>query len=269
MECCTIECSELKMIIEEFKELKAINGVVRISEVDETFEKLYLQVRKKENRIYSDDEIKLLPYASKLNPHNNEWSLRTKSFMRFKEYLSQKKTKLNILDLGCGNGWLAGQLVKEFEHNYFCVDVNLSELEQGARVFENKNISFIYSDIFKTSLAANTFDLVIINSALQYFQDVSALMKELFFISKTYGEVHIIDTPFYHPEEIMAAKNRTLKYYSSIGYSVMASKYFHHTLEEFKYLRYSYLYNPNSLKSKLSKIIFDQDSPFPWILVTR
>lgn len=257
------------MIIEEFKELKAINGVVRISEVDETFEKLYLQVRKKENRIYSDDEIKLLPYASKLNPHKNEWSLRTKSFMRFKEYLSQKKTKLNILDLGCGNGWLAGQLVKEFEHNYFCVDVNLSELEQGARVFENKNISFIYSDIFKTSLAANTFDLVIINSALQYFQDVSALMKELFFISKTYGEVHIIDTPFYHPEEIMAAKNRTLKYYSSIGYSVMASKYFHHTLEEFKYLRYSYLYNPNSLKSKLSKIIFDQDSPFPWILVTR
>lgn len=257
------------MIIEEFKELKAINGVVRISEVDETFEKLYLQVRKKENRIYSDDEIKLLPYASKLNPHKNEWSLRTKSFMRFKEYLSQKKTKLNILDLGCGNGWLAGQLVKEFEHNYFCVDVNLAELEQGARVFENKNISFIYSDIFKTSLAANTFDLVIINSALQYFQDVSALMKELFFISKTYGEVHIIDTPFYHPEEIMAAKNRTLKYYSSIGYSVMASKYFHHTLEEFKYLRYSYLYNPNSLKSKLSKIIFDQDSPFPWILVTR
>lgn len=257
------------MIIEEFKELKAINGVVRISEVVETFEKLYLQVRKKENRIYSDDEIKLLPYASKLNPHKNEWSLRTKSFMRFKEYLSQKKTKLNILDLGCGNGWLAGQLVKEFEHNYFCVDVNLSELEQGARVFENKNISFIYSDIFKTSLAANTFDLVIINSALQYFQDVSALMKELFFISKTYGEVHIIDTPFYHPEEIMAAKNRTLKYYSSIGYSVMASKYFHHTLEEFKYLRYSYLYNPNSLKSKLSKIIFDQDSPFPWILVTR
>ena len=269
MECCTIECSELKMIIEEFKELKAINGVVRISEVDETFEKLYLQVRKKENRIYSDDEIKLLPYASKLNPHNNEWSLRTKSFMRFKEYLSQKKTKLNILDLGCGNGWLAGQLVKEFEHNYFCVDVNLAELEQGARVFENKNISFIYSDIFKTSLAANTFDLVIINSALQYFQDVSALMKELFFISKTYGEVHIIDTPFYHPEEIMAAKNRTLKYYSSIGYPAMASKYFHHTLEEFKYLRYSYLYSPNSLKSKLSKIIFDQDSPFPWILVTR
>lgn len=36
--------------------------------------------KEKENRIYSDDEIKLLPYASKINPHKNEWALRSKSF---------------------------------------------------------------------------------------------------------------------------------------------------------------------------------------------
>ena len=174
------------MIIEEFRDLKTVNGVVRISEVDDTFEKLYLLIRKKENRIYSDDEIKLLPYASKINPHKNEWALRSKSFLRFKEYLSHKKSKLNILDLGCGNCWLTGQLAKEFEHNYLCVDVNLTELEQAARVFENENIKFIYADIFATTFPANTFDIVIINSALQYFSNVSALMKELFFISKTY-----------------------------------------------------------------------------------
>lgn len=257
------------MIIEEFRDLKTVNGVIRISEVDVTFEKLYLQVRKKEKRIYSDEEIKLLPYSFKMNPHKAEWALRANSFLRFKNYLAKKKSKLNILDLGCGNGWLTGQLSKEFDHNYFCVDVNLAELEQAARVFENDNLKFIYADIFATTFPANTFDIVIINSALQYFPNISALMKELFFISKTYGEVHIIDTPFYHPDEIMAAKNRTLKYYSSIGYSVMASKYFHHTLDEFKYLRYNYLYNPNSLKSKLSNLIFDHDSPFPWLLVTR
>ena len=257
------------MIIEEFRDLKTVNGVVRISEVDESFERLYLQVRKKENRIYSDDEIKLLPYASKINPHKNEWALRTKSFLRFKEYLSQKKSRLNILDLGCGNGWLAAQLAKEFEHNYFCVDVNLTELEQAARVFENENTTFVYADILTTSLPANNFDLVIINSALQYFQNISALMKELFFISKTYVDVHIIDTPFYNTNEIMHARNRTLKYYSSIGYPDMASKYFHHCFEELKYLRHSYLYNPNSFKNKLSNFIFEKDSPFPWIVVTR
>ncbi len=43
------------MIIEELKDSNVINGVVRISEVDETFEKLYLRVRKKEKRVYGDD----------------------------------------------------------------------------------------------------------------------------------------------------------------------------------------------------------------------
>jgi ubiquinone/menaquinone biosynthesis C-methylase UbiE len=257
------------MIIEEFLDLKTVNGVVRISEVDDAFEKLYLQVRKKENRIYSDDEIKLLPYASKINPHKNEWALRTKSFLRFKEYLSHKKSKLNILDLGCGNGWLTGQLAKDFEHNYYGVDVNLTELEQAAKVFDNDNLKFIYADIFATTFPANTFDIVIINSVLQYFQNISALMKELFFISKTYGEIHIIDTPFYDKDELMQAKNRTLKYYASLGFSEMAGKYFHHSLDEFKYFRYSYLYNSNSFKNRLSRFIFDKDSPFPWIVVTR
>ena len=128
------------MVIEEFKNLKTENGVIKISEVDETFERLYLQVRKKERRLYSDDEIKLLPYAYKSNPHKDEWALRTKSFLRFKKYLSRKTSKLNILDLGCGNGWFVGQLAKDFNHNYFCVDVNLTELEQAARVFTNENI---------------------------------------------------------------------------------------------------------------------------------
>ena len=257
------------MILEEFRELTAINGVIKLSEVDETFENLYLEVRKKEKRIYSNDELKLLPYASKINPHKAEWDLRTKSFLRFKNYLSQKKSKLNILDLGCGNGWFAGQLSKEYEHNYFCVDINLTELEQAARIFSNDNIKFIYADIFTTSLPSNTFDILIINSALQYFQNVPALIKELFFISKTYGEIHIIDTPFYNENEIMRAKNRTLKHYSSIGYTAMAARYYHHSTDVLKNFRFSYLYNPNSLINKLSKFIFEPDSPFPWILVTR
>ena len=205
------------MIIEELKRIALVNNVFRFSEVDESFEKSYLQVRKKEKRIYSDDEIKLLPYASKRNPHKDEWALKVKSFLRFKKYLSQKNSRLNILDLGCGNGWLTGQLAKEFEHNYFCIDVNLTELEQAARVFKNDKIKFIYANIFTTTLPENTFDLVIINSALQYFYNISFLMKEIFFISKSYGEVHIIDTPFYNTHEIIQEKNKTLKYYHSIG----------------------------------------------------
>lgn len=257
------------MVIEEFKNLSKINGVIRVSEVDSEFENIYLQVRKREKRIYSDDELNLLPYAYKNNPHKNEWELRAKSFLRFKNYLSRKTSKLNILDLGCGNGWFTGQLSKEFHHNYFCVDVNIIELEQAARVFDNGQINFIYSDIISTSLPTNIFDIVIINSALQYFQNISVLMKELFFISKPYGEIHIIDSPFYKQQYLPQAKNRTLKYYQSLGFPEMAKNYFHHTIDELKYLRHSYFYNPGAIKNKLSSIFFEKDSPFPWIVVTR
>jgi ubiquinone/menaquinone biosynthesis C-methylase UbiE len=257
------------MILEEFNHLKTEYGVIKISEVDDVFENLYLKVRKKEKRIYSDDEIKLLPYASELNPHKDEWALRTKSYLRFREYLSHKTSKLNILDLGCGNGWFTGQLSKDFNHNYFGVDINLNELEQAARVFNNDNTRFIYADIFSTSLPANTFDVVIINSALQYFQNISVLMKELFYISKPYADIHIIDTPFYKQQELMHAKARTLRHYQSLGFTEMAKNYYHHSIDEIKYLRHSYLYNPNSVKNKLTNLFFEKDSPFPWILVTR
>lgn len=257
------------MVIEDFKNLKTENGVIKISEVNETFERLYLQVRKKERRLYSDDEIKLLPYAYKSNPHKDEWALRTKSFLRFNKYLSRKTSKLNILDLGCGNGWFVGQLAKDFNHNYFCVDVNLNELEQAARVFSNENITFLYADIFSTSLPTGIFDIVILNSSLQYFSNISALIKELFFISKTYGEIHIIDTPFYKQQNLMQAKNRTLKHYQSLGITEMAKYYFHHTTDELKYLRHSFLYNPNKFKNKMVNLFFEKDSPFPWILITR
>lgn len=257
------------MIIEEFKYLKAENGVIKISEVDHTFENFYLKVRKIEKRIYADDEIKLLPYAYKSNPHKDEWALRTKSFLRFKKYLSHKTSTLNILDLGCGNGWFVGQLAKNFNHNYFCVDVNLNELEQAARVFNNENTSYIYANILATTLPTSVFDIVIINSALQYFPNVSTLIKELFFISKPYGEIHIIDTPFYSQQDLMQAKNRTLKYYQSLGFPEMAKNYFHHRIDELKYLRHSYLYNPKTIRNKLSNLFFEKDSPFPWIVITR
>lgn len=257
------------MIIEEIGKQKTINGVIHLTEPDKSFEDLYLQILKREKRLYSDDEVKLLPYASKQNPHKDEWALRTKSFLRFKDYLSKKKSTLNILDLGCGNGWLTAQLAKEFDHNYFCIDTNLVELEQAARVFSKDNISFFYTDITKASFPSNTFHIIIINSYLQYFPEVENLLKECFTISKSYGEVHIIDTPFYKENEIMQARNFSLKHFTSLGLPEMTKKYYHHTIKELKYFRFRYLYNPDLLKNKLTNFIFEKDSPYPWIMITR
>ena len=42
------------------------DGIYILSEINNEFEKIYLKVREKENRIFSDDEVKKLPFASRI-----------------------------------------------------------------------------------------------------------------------------------------------------------------------------------------------------------
>lgn len=257
------------MILNDLKNQKNSKGIVLLSGVDQSVESLYYELLKKENRLYIDDEVKLLPYASQRNPHKSEWEIRTKSFLRIKSYISKKSKKLKILDVGCGNGWLIGQLAKEYDHEYYGIDLVSSELEQAARLFNRDNVHFLYGDITVSSLPTDTFNIVILNSSVQYFKELYKLLKELLIISKSYGEVHIVDTPFYNQNDLMLVKNKSLKHFTSIGLPEMASKHFHHTTEELKYFRYKFLYNPYTFKNKLLNYFFEQDSPYPWVLITR
>jgi ubiquinone/menaquinone biosynthesis C-methylase UbiE len=240
-----------------------------LSPVISTFENVYLKVREKENRIYSDAELLLLPFASSSNPHKNEWDLRAKSFLRFKEYLKTKKQILNLLDLGCGNGWFCGQLSRSFDHNYFCADVNMVELKQGRKIFNSEQIKFVYADIFNADIPQASFDIITVNAAVQYFPDLRRLLDRLIKLINANGEIHIIDSPFYSNNEVINAKNRTMAYYSSIGFPEMAQNYFHHTYEGISNFNYHSLYKPQALLTKMTNLFFTKDSPFPWIKITR
>jgi ubiquinone/menaquinone biosynthesis C-methylase UbiE len=245
------------------------NGVYILSEIKDEFELVYLRVREKENRIYSDEEVGKLPFASNSNPHKGEWNLRTKSFLRFQEHLKTKTDKGNILDLGCGNGWFSGILSKNFNHNFFCVDVNLTELKQGVKVFESGKIKFIYADIFSATLPSNYFNLIILNASVQYFPDIQKLFNLLFRVLTINGEVHIIDSPFYSEDEVQDATQRTLDYYSSINFQEMVQNYHHHTFRELSEFKSKIFYDPSSFKNRLKKLLSLKDSPFPWIVVKK
>jgi ubiquinone/menaquinone biosynthesis C-methylase UbiE len=252
--------------MDEFKlNPEAVQDAVYIlSEINNEFESVYLKVREKERRIYSDKELKNLPFASNTNSHKKEWDLRAKSFLRFKHYLMLKKEIVNILDIGCGNGWFCGQLSKSFNHNFYCIDVNLTELRQGRRVFNSEQIEFIYADIFSAKLPDNSFDLIMINAAIQYFPDLKRLIDKLLTVLKDRGEIHIIDSPIYSKAEAESAKQRTRDYYSSMDFSKMTNYYYHHDWNELSEFNHKVLYNPLSFSSKFKKLII-KDSPFPWI----
>src|SRR5258706_6252182 len=109
---------------------------------------LYLRVREKEGRLYSDKVVAQLPSVSSGHLLANEWRARSASASRLTGYLAGQAKPLTILDLGCGNGWLANLLSKT-GHRVIGVDQNLHELKQATRVFSsNLNVTFLETDIF-------------------------------------------------------------------------------------------------------------------------
>ena len=245
------------------------DGVYILTEINNEFEFIYLKVRDKEKRIYPDDELIKLPFSSVKNPHKKEWNLRAKSYLRFKEYLRQKKGNLNLLDLGCGNGWFCGQLSKSFNHDFYCVDVNLTELTQGRRVYNSGQLKFIYADIFTAEYPKAFFDVVTLNAAIQYFPDLKKLVDRIFTLLNTNGEIHIIDSPVYKSTEVVNARQRTMDYYSIMDSLEMAEHYHHHTRDELSGYNYNILYHPHSFMNRLKRLFSTKDSPFPWIKISK
>lgn len=246
------------------KKQKVYNASHSLTEND--FEPAYIALRKKENRLYTDDIVKQLPNGKKTS-QPGEWKMRSKSAKRVMDYF-QKRQNSNILDLGCGNGWFTAILTNSCNCEVIGVDLNLIELKQAARVFSKPNLDFVYADIFEWPKTDGLFDFVTINATIQYFPDFGKLMDRLFKLLKNGGEVHIIDSPFYKTEEVEAARNRSRKYYSEMGFEKMGENYFHHAYGDLEGFDFEIIYNPEK-NSMFNKVFKSREIPFPWIRVRK
>ncbi len=225
-----------------------------ISEEQVDFESAYIQVRKLENRVYSDEEVKRLPLSLK---QSHEWKLRAKSAARFEAYLAKHHPNSSVLEIGCGNGWFANVCAKQVKQ--VCgVDLNKTELEQASRVFNTEKLDFYYWDIFDESPFRSGFDLIVLNAVVQYFSDFAQLLERLKTLLGKKGEIHLIDSPFYFDEEIPAARQRTRDYYEKMGVPAMSEFYFHHNMEFLS--SFETMYKPN----KIRQVFQGKDSPFCW-----
>jgi 2-polyprenyl-3-methyl-5-hydroxy-6-metoxy-1,4-benzoquinol methylase len=229
------------------------------------FEKRYTQLRQKEGRIYTDEEVGQLPEIAKTHPHYKEWQVRKKSCGRLIGYLQKKQSaisneqSLRILEVGCGNGWLSHRLSSISGSKVLGSDINFSELQQAGRVFYNiPNLHFIYSNTESDVFEDKQFEVIIFAASIQYFASLAETMRKTFRLLKPGGEIHIIDSPFYSTAELGAAKQRSVLYYESIGFPEMANSYFHHSLDGLAVFNHSLLYDPTSLSNRFlpNKTIF-------------
>jgi ubiquinone/menaquinone biosynthesis C-methylase UbiE len=233
------------------------------------FEKQYINIRRKEDRLYSDEIVRLLPEYSGKAVLKNEWRVRKSSTGKLLRYLDDKTTYRYFLELGCGNGWLSNHLGKQHTREVIGIDINRQELEQAARVFTHKeNITFIHADILTAPLNRGTFDCIVLASCIQYFNDAPALLSRLHELLSVGGEIHILDSPFYSDEEAPVARARSQQYFRA-QHSAMEGFYFHHRWKIFDGMNASVLSKPPSKFYSLFSRWIPVRSPFAWIRIRK
>lgn len=232
-----------------------------------SFERAYIDLRKKENRFYPDGILKFLPDVSSGNPHYQEWLLRKSSVKQIVKYFTKRKTN-SVLEIGCGNGWLSHYLAENLSASIVGVDVNETELQQASRVFDNDNLAFVYADVLNNAFKLNSFDVIVMVSSIQYFKNIRELIQKVLPLLHNSGELHIIDSPLYEKDEIEAARKRTKEYFESMSHPEMAAFYYHHTLDNLEDFKHSLLYNPRSPFNRITRKIFNS-SVFLWIRIIK
>jgi len=232
--------------------------------VSDNFEERYISLRKKENRLYTDEQVKWLHEIEPSHPHSKEWDLRKTSCDRLIQHLSDKRTELNILEVGCGNGWLCHHLSKIPGSNVAGTDINKTELEQARRVFDHvENIEFFDGGIDNENIRNEKFDAIIFASSIQYFRSLDDIIAAALRLLLPAGEIHILDSHFYKPPELEISRKRSFEYYHSLQLADMTEYYFHHSIDELDPYIHKILYNPDVFLNRFVR----NKSPFPWICI--
>ena len=228
------------------------------------FEKQYLSLRRKEQRLYTDEQVRLLPEIDPAHPHHAEWEIRRSSCQKLIRYLTNKKRRLNILEVGCGNGWLCFQLSKIKNSRVTGIDINAAELGQAKKVFDGVgNLDFFYGEIVEENIRCRKFDVIVFAASIQYFPLLGDILDIALDLLNPIGEIHILDSHFYKAWELEAARNRSENHFRSMGLPDMKEHYFHHGIDELKKYDYKLLYNPESITHLFAK----EKNPFPWICI--
>lgn len=115
---------------------------------------------------------------------------------RVREFIISKipKDVNSILDVGCGNGWIAKEFLPKGK-NVFSLDVSVTNPSIVKKLYSSPNHFAIAADSFHLPFNNETFDCVIASEIIEHVIDPAEFVKELFRVVKKGGRL-IITTPY-------------------------------------------------------------------------
>jgi SAM-dependent methyltransferase len=240
------------------------NGVHRLCGPS-VFEALYEKARRIERRILTDDEVRQLPDTTGLW-NAAEWEIRARSAKRLLHTLDKLDGPLRILEVGCGNGWLANML-HVAGHRVLGIDAFTLELEQAARVFGD-GPTWARADLFSSPLPVQAFDVVLFAASFQYFNDPLKTLERTRELLAPDGEIHLMDSILYRsPVEATAATERSRAYYANMGVPEMTEHYCAHQLAPLRSVgTLSILATPSGMDRTLQRF-GRKASPFTHVVI--
>jgi SAM-dependent methyltransferase len=227
----------------------------------------YVRARYREGRLLPDPVVAALPAVGRDHPYADEWRCRADSTTRLLAYLERMGRPLSIVDLGCGNGWLAHRMAAVGGSAVVGVDSSAIELEQARRVFgAMPGLTFALGDFLDGALPVERADVVVLASTIQYVPEPAALLDSLLHALGPGGEVHVLDSPVYGRDELVEARARSAEHFTRIGVPEMIGVYQHHDWASFGRHAYDVLYRPGgTVLDRLRLRAGRPRSPFPWL----
>ncbi|WP_161959940.1 class I SAM-dependent methyltransferase [Xanthomonas arboricola] len=264
----TVGFPALRDRLQQSSELENIDGVfVQRALADDPFEQQYLEIRRKEGRLYTDAQVRSLPRPGGKLGASLEWQVRALSSALLVQHLQARAGEGAIAELGCGNGWLSQLLAQSLQRDVCGIDVNRTELTQAARVFcHDQRLSFIAADIQTVTLPREAFDVIVLPACIQYFADPAALVIRLLAQLRDGGELHILDSPLYADAQAAdASAARSLRYFTELGVPALAAHYHQHTYASFDRFVVQPLFDPRRPSARLRKMFKLKQPHFPWL----
>lgn len=230
------------------------------------FESVYLAVRNQEKRLLDDSQVAALPQCAEQSPHWREWQMRQHSADMICEHihLLSLTTDEWVLDIGCGNGWFSHLVAQKTDAQVLASDINLTELNQAGRVFQRDNLHFAYLDMMQDSAMLPPLSQIIFNSCFQYFPSAKAILDICLNKLTANGQIHIVDSPFYSNDQVLAAKGRSEDYYQQLNAHAMSAFYHHHSDDFLQHYNSTTNYQPAPKGQREAT-----DSPFSWLTISR